>query len=65
MKTPEEIQKRIDEILTDERLSYKTASININAPLAMMQLAMEVELHTLQRVLQVPLTNFKELRKEK
>lgn len=55
----QEIQKRIDEILADERMSYKTANIMINAPLALVQLSMETELHTLQRVLGVPLTDFK------
>lgn len=64
MQAPDKIQQRIDEILADERLSYPAANIQINAPLALIQLSMEVELHTLQRVLQVPLTNFNDLRKK-
>lgn len=64
MQAPDKIQERIDEILADERLSYPAANIQINAPLALIQLSMEVELHTLQRVLQVPLTNFNDLRKK-
>lgn len=64
MQSPDKIQQRIDEILADERLSYPAANIQINAPLALIQLSMEVELHTLQRVLQVPLTNFNDLRKK-
>jgi len=60
----EEIQKRIDEILSDERLSYKTATMFENAPLALIQYGMEVELHTLQRVLGVERTNIKKLRNE-
>ena len=60
----EEIQKRIDEILSDERLSYKTATMFENAPLALIQYGMEVELHTLQKVLGVERTNIKKLRNE-
>lgn len=57
-----QIEGRINELLSDERLSYKAADIFSNAPLALIQLAMEVELHTLQKVLGVELTNFKKLR---
>lgn len=63
--TRDEILNRIDVILNDERLSYKTANTFINAPLALIQLTMETELHTLQKVLKLPLTNFKKLRNEK
>lgn len=59
-----QIQERIDEILRDSRLSYPTASIHINAGLAFIQIQLQVELHTLQRVLGVELTNIKELRGE-
>ena len=65
MQTPEEIQKEIDEILSDGRPSQKTAVVFSNAPLALIQHGMEIKLHTLQKVLGVPLTNIKELRKEK
>jgi hypothetical protein len=61
----EQIKSRISEILADERMSYKTATVFANAPLALIQLGMTTELHTLQKVLGVPLTNIKELRKEK
>jgi hypothetical protein len=60
----DQIKARIEELLGDERLSYKTANIVINAPLALIQLSIEVELHTLQKVLGLPLTNFKKLREE-
>lgn len=60
----EQIQKRISEILEDERFSYKSADIFTNAPLALIQLSMEVELHTLQKVLGIKLTNIKDWRKE-
>lgn len=65
MKTDQEIQKQIDEILSDERLSYKTASLFANAPLALIQLSLETKLHTLQWVLGVELTDIKKLRNEK
>lgn len=64
MKAEAEIQKRISNILEDERLSYKTATVFVNAPLALIQTILETELHTLQDVLQVPRTNIKALRKE-
>ena len=57
-----QIAAKIDEILADEVLSYPAADIFINAPLALVQLAMEVKLHTLQDVLGVERTNFKKLR---
>ena len=62
MKTPEEIQRRIQEILADPRISYPAANIGINAPLALIQLSLETELHTLQDVLGVEKTSFRELR---
>jgi hypothetical protein len=60
----DQIKKRINEILKDERLSYKSATIFENAPLAFIQHGMEVELYTLQKVLGVELTNIKKLRGE-
>ena len=62
--TKEEIQERIDEILADERLSYKTATIFENAVLALIQQSLEIELRTLQRVLGVEITNITQLRGE-
>lgn len=60
----EQIQNRIEEILNDERLSYSTASVYVNAPLALIQYGLQVELHTLQKVLSIPLTDIKKLRGE-
>lgn len=59
------IKARINEILADERLAYKTATVFANAPLAMIQYGMQVELHTLQKVLGVELTDIGKLRGEK
>lgn len=64
MMKKSEIQARIQEILSDDRLSYKTALIQINAPLALIQLSLETELHTLQKVLGIKRTDIKELRNE-
>ncbi len=63
--TDDQIKARIKEILADDRLAYKTATIFGNAPLALIQITMETELHTLEKVLGLPLTDIKKLRKEK
>ncbi len=65
MKTKEEIEQEINEILSDERLSYKTAVVFTNAPLALVQFALETKLHTLQWVIGVERTDIKKLRGEK
>lgn len=59
-----EIEGRINEILSDERLAYKTANVFTNAPLALVQISLQTELHTLQKVIGVKPTNMKELRGE-
>lgn len=64
MLKQDKIKTRVKEILADDRLAYKTATIFTNTPLALFQLQMEVELHTLEKVLEVPLTNIKKLRNE-
>lgn len=51
MKTEQEILKRIDEIVKDGRLQQPTATVFINAPLALIQMSMTAELHSLQWVL--------------
>lgn len=65
MQSEKKIKERIHEIISDERLSYPAADIFSNAPLALIQLAMETELHSLEKVLEIPLTNFHKLRKKK
>ncbi len=62
--TEEQIKQRIQEILSDSRLSSKTARVFTNAPLALIQYGLEVELHTLEKVLGLQLTNIKKLRGE-
>jgi hypothetical protein len=59
-----QIRARIAEILGDERLSYRTATVFANAPLALIQWGLETELHTLERVLGIERTDIKKLRGE-
>jgi hypothetical protein len=54
MKSEKEIQQKLDEIMTDERLYYKSATIFSNAPLALIQLSLEVKLEILSWVLEQP-----------
>ena len=51
MKTQKEIKKELNRILADERISYPTAIISINAPLALIQLELETKRDTLKWVL--------------
>ncbi len=51
MKNKEQIEEEIKKIESDERLSYPTATIDINAPLALIQLEMETKLKVLKWVL--------------
>lgn len=62
--TTDQIKTRIMEILLDERISYRTATVFSNAPLALIQYGLVTELHTLQRVLGVELTNIEKLQNE-
>jgi len=52
-KVIEEIKKQIEEIKKDTRMSYPKATIQINAPLALIQLSMGVKLDTLEWVLRL------------
>jgi hypothetical protein len=51
MKTKKEIEDRIKEIQSDERISYPTANVFVNAPLALIQTGLESTLATLKLVL--------------
>jgi len=59
-----QIKERINEILNDSRTTAKTATVFENAPLALIQYGLTTELHTLQKVLGLPLTKISELRGE-
>lgn len=58
MKKPEVIQAKLDEIKKDERLTYPSANIQINAPLALIQLEAETRIRTLEWVLEVTPSKF-------
>jgi hypothetical protein len=47
MKTKEEIQKRINEIMADKRIHYPAANVIVNAPLALVQIELKAEVRTL------------------
>lgn len=51
MKSIEEIKERLKELEGDERLGYPTASIQINAPLALIQLSLGTQVDILKWVL--------------
>ena len=52
MKTEAEIVEKLSEIEQDERLGYKTATIAINAPLALIQLSLETKRDLLRWILE-------------
>jgi len=51
MKNKKEVLQKIEEIISDERLHYKKATILENAPLALIQFEMETELKMLYWIL--------------
>ena len=48
MKTEKEIMARIKELKNDYRLKQKTAFVEVNAPLALMQCELEGEIEALK-----------------
>jgi hypothetical protein len=52
MKSETEIRKRLTEIENDERLSYPPATIQVNAPLALIQTQLETASTYLRWVLE-------------
>jgi len=51
MISKEKILEKIDELKNDERMSYPTANIRTNAPLALIQLSMGSKISALEWVL--------------
>lgn len=51
MKRKEEIEERLAELKADERLGYPPANVNVNAPLALIQVALKNEIMALSWVL--------------
>lgn len=58
MKSKIEVEKMLAEAKADERLAYKPADVFTNAPLALIQVSLEAQVHTLERVLGLPLSKF-------
>ena len=65
MKKKNEVIKKLIEVLEDERFWYKTATISINAPLALIQLDLGTRAQTLGWILGIGLADIKKLWKEK
>lgn len=64
MEREERMLDRIKVLKLDERLTYPTATIFENAPLALTQLSLTTELHCLERMIglepsKIPLKKFK------
>ena len=59
------VKALLEEVEKDERLYYKSATISINAPLALIQLSLETRVNALREVLEMPILNFEKIRKEK
>lgn len=55
MRTIEEIKAKIEEIESDERLSYPDAKVQVNAPLALHQVSQKARLEVLKWVLDTTL----------
>ncbi len=51
MKTKKEIEEKLADIKSDERLGHPPATIDSNAPLALIQLSMECKIDILKWVL--------------
>lgn len=58
MKSEKEITEKLEELKSDERLTYAAATVFENAPLALIQLSVEAQIHTLEWVLGLPLSKF-------
>ena len=52
MRSKQEIQKKLEEVLAAPQLSYPSASISVNAPLALIQLTLETKRYILKWVLE-------------
>lgn len=60
----QKILDRIAELKDDERLTYNTATIQVNAPLALIQLSKKAAIHELEGILGIERTKFPLPKKE-
>jgi len=51
MRSEKEIKEKLEALASDERLSYKPASVLINAPLALIQVDLKAQVDILKWVL--------------
>ena len=58
MELKEKIEKRLVELKSDERLTYPTANVFVNAPLSLIQYGMGCEINMLEEMLDLPLSKF-------
>jgi len=63
MKSQDEVKKMLDDLKSDERLSYSVADIQTNASLALIQLSLEERVRILCWVLEEPLPIMHQQRK--
>lgn len=54
MKKREELEERLAEIESDERLHYGVARVQVNAPLALEQIALKTKVDMLRWILEMP-----------
>ena len=62
-KEKNEIKKKLNRVLNDERLWYECADVYSNAPLALIQMGLETERDTLLWVLNLKYSDIKKIDK--
>lgn len=65
MKGKNQVIRKLIEVLKDERFWYETATISVNAPLALVQLDLGTRAEVLSWVLGIKLVDIKKLWKRK
>lgn len=58
MKTQAEIRKMLEEVEADDRLHYEPALVQVNAPLALIQVELATRANTLRNVLGLPYRHY-------
>jgi hypothetical protein len=54
MRTEKELRATLDSMEQDERLWYESADVNVNSPLALIQVHLQAKANTLRWVLKMP-----------
>lgn len=58
MKTERELKRMLKMLKSDERLYYPTATVFVNAPLALIQTQLATKINLLEQILGLPYSNF-------